>query len=124
MDANSRITKRIGDKIMTKEEYQKKINELKEQKNALNAQIEQVKKEFRDSLLRELEEQGITPGTKVSVKTKSWWHGEESETETYFFGVGIVYGDVTHIFHKIKKDGTMSHVNQYIGGHIISIHKI
>ena len=29
---------------MTKEEYQKKINELKEQKNALNAQIEQVKK--------------------------------------------------------------------------------
>ena len=29
---------------MTKEEYKKKINELKEQKNALNAQIEQVKK--------------------------------------------------------------------------------
>ena len=109
---------------MTKEEYQKKINELKEQKNALNAQIEQVKNEFRDSLLRELEEQGITPGTKVSVKTKSWWQSEESETETYFFGVGIEYGDVTHIFHKIKKDGTMSQVNQYIGGHIISIHKI
>lgn len=70
------------------------------------------------------EEQGITPGTKVPVKTKSWWHGEEIETETYFFGVGIVYGDVTHIFHKIKKDGTMSQVNQYIGGRIISIHKI
>ena len=70
MDAITRATKRIGDKIMTKEEYQKKINELKEQKNALNAQIEQVKKEFIDSLLRELEEQGITPGTKVSVKTK------------------------------------------------------
>lgn len=41
---------------MTREEYQVKINELKEQKNALNAQIEQVKKEFKDSLLRELEE--------------------------------------------------------------------
>ena len=38
---------------MTKEEYQKKINELKEQKNASNAQIEQVKNEFRDSLLME-----------------------------------------------------------------------
>ena len=109
---------------MTKEEYQKKINEFKEQKNALNAQIEQVKKEFRDSLLRELEEQGITPGTKVSVKTKSWRNNEEIETETYFFGVGIVYGDIKHIFHKIKKDGTMSQVNQYIGGQIISIHKI
>ena len=109
---------------MTREEYKKKINEIREQKNALNAQIEQVKKEFKDSLLRELEEQGITPGTKVSVKTKSRWHDEESETETYFFGVGIVYGDVTHIFHKIKKDGTMSQVNQYIGGQIISIHKI
>ena len=118
------LPKRIGDKIMTKEEYQKKINELKEQKYALNAQIEQVKNEFRDSLLRELEEQGITPGTKVSVKTKSRWQSEESETETYFFGVGIEYGDVTHIFHKIKKDGTMSQVNQYIGGQIISIHKI
>ena len=109
---------------MTKEEYQKKINELKEQKYALNAQIEQVKNEFRDSLLRELEEQGITPGTKVSVKTKSWYNNEESDTKTYFFGVGIEYGDVRHIFHKIKKDGTMSQVNQYIGGEIISIHKI
>ena len=109
---------------MTKEEYQKKINELKEQKNALNAQIEQVKNEFRDSLLRELEEQGITPGTKVSVKTKSRWYNEESETETYFFGVGIEYGDVRHIFRKIKKDGTMSQVNQYIGGQIISVHKV
>ena len=109
---------------MTKEEYKKKINEHKKQKNALNAQIEQVKKEFRDSLLRELEEQGITPGTKVSLKTKSWWKGEESETETYFFDVGIVYGDVTYIFHKIKKDGTMSQVNHYFNGNIISIHKI
>lgn len=109
---------------MTREEYQVKIKELKEQKNALNAQIEQVNNEFRDSLLRKLEEQGITPGTKVSVKTKSWWHGEEIEIETYFFGVGFEYGDVRHIFHKIKKDGTMSQVNQYIGGQIISIHKI
>ena len=109
---------------MTREEYQKKIDELNEQKDALKAQVEQVNKEFMDSLLRELEEQGITPGTKVSVKTKSWWHDEESETETYFFGVGIVYGDVTHIFHKIKKDGTMSQINQYIGGPIISIRKI
>ena len=33
---------------MTKEEYQKKINELKEQKYALNAQIEQVNKETRN----------------------------------------------------------------------------
>ena len=39
---------------MTKEEYQKKIDELNEQKDALKAQIEQVKKEFIDSLLREL----------------------------------------------------------------------
>ena len=109
---------------MTREEYQVKINELKEQKNALNAQIEQVKNEFRDSLLRELEEQGITPGTKVSVKTKSRWNNEESETKTFFFGVGFMYGGITHIFHKIKKDGTMSQVNQYIGGQIISIHKI
>ena len=124
MDAITRATKRIGDKIMTKEEYQKKINEFKKQKNALNAQIEQVKKEFKDSLLRELEEQGITPGTKVSVKTKSRWNNEEIETETYFFRVGIMCGDVEHIFHKIKKDGTMSQVNQYIGGQIISIHKI
>ena len=124
MDEITRTAKRIGDKTMTREEYQKKIDELNEQKDALKAQIEQVNKEFMDSLLREFEEQGITPGTKVSVKTKSWWHGEESETETYFFGVGIVYGDVTHIFDKIKKDGTMSQVNQYIGGQIISIHKI
>ena len=109
---------------MTREEYKKKIKELKEQKDILNAQINQVNKEFMDSLLMEIEEQGITPGTKVSVKTKSRLQIEESETETYFFGVGIEYGDVKHIFHKIKKDGTMSQVNQYIGGQIISIHKI
>ena len=108
---------------MTREEYQKKIDEIKKQKDALDAQIEQVHKEFRDSLLRELEEQGITPGIKVSVKTKTWW-GDEIDTETYFFGVSLVWGKVEHVFHKIKKDGTMSQINQYIEGRIVSIHKI
>lgn len=108
---------------MTREEYQKKIDELNEQKDLLNAQIEQVKKEFMDSLLRELEEQGITPGTKVSVKTKTW-RGDEIDTETYFFGVSLVWGRVEYVFHKAKKDGTMSQINQHIGCPIISIHKL
>ena len=108
---------------MTREEYQKKIDEIEKQKDALDAQIEQVHKEFRDSLLRELEEQGITPGTKVSVKTKKW-NGDEIDTETYFFGVSLVWGRVEYVFHKAKKDGTMSQINQYIGGPIISIRKI
>ena len=108
---------------MTREEYQKKIFELEKQKVALNAQIEQVNKEFMDSLLREIEEQGITPGTKVSVKSKTW-RGDEIDTETYFFGVSLVWGKVEHVFHKIKKDGTMSQINQYIEGRIVSIHKI
>ena len=108
---------------MTREEYQKKIDELNEQKDSINAQIEQVKKEFIDSLLRELEEQGITPGTKVSVKTKTW-RGDEIDTETYFFGVSLVWGKMTYAFHKTKNDGTMSKINQYIEGQIISIHKI
>ena len=123
MDANSRTTKRIGDKTMTRDEYQKKIDELNEQKDALKAQIEQVNKEFMDSLLMELEEQGITPGTKVSVKTKTWRDGE-IDTETYFFGVSLVWGKMTYVFHKTKNDGTMSKVNQYIEGTIVSIHKI
>ena len=114
---------KLGGLNMTREEYQVKIKELKEQKNALNAQIEQVKKEFRDSLLRELEEQGITPGAKVSVKTKAW-RGDEIDIETYFFGVSLEWGEMKYVFRKIKKDGTMSQVNQYIGGQIISIHKI
>ena len=108
---------------MTREEYQKKIFEIEKQKVALNAQIEQVNKEFMDSLVREIEEQGITPGTKVSVKTKTW-RGDEIDTETYFFGVSLVWGTMTHVFHKIKKDGTMSQINQYIEGQIISVHKI
>ena len=89
----------------------------------MKAQVEQVNNEFRDSLLRELEEQGITPGTKVSVKTKTW-RGGEIDTETYFFGVSLVWDKMQYVFHKTKKDGTMSQVNQYIGGQIISIHKI
>ena len=108
---------------MTREEYQKKIFELEKQKVALNAQIEQVSKEVGDSLLMELEEQGITPGTKVSVKTKTW-RGDEIDTETYFFGVSLVWGKMTYVFHKTKNDGTMSKVNQYIKGTIVSIHKI
>ena len=108
---------------MTREEYQKKIKELKEQKDILNAQINQVNKEFMDSLLMEIEEQGITPGTKVSVKTKTF-RGDEIDTETYFFGVSIEWGEVRHVFHKVKKDGTMSQINQYIEGRIISINKI
>ena len=108
---------------MTREEYQKKIFELEKQKVALNAQIEQVNKEFRDSLLRELEEQAITPGTKVSVKTEKW-NGDKIDTETYFFGVSLVWGKMTYVFHKAKKDGTMSQINQRIEGTIISIHKI
>ena len=39
---------------MTREEYQKKINEINEQKDSLNVQIQQVNKEFRDSLPMEL----------------------------------------------------------------------
>ena len=108
---------------MTREEYQKKIDELNEQKVALITQIGQVNKEFKNSLLRELEEQGITTGTKVSVKTKTQ-RGNEIDTETYFFGVSLKWGSMTYVFHKIKKDGTMSQINQYIGGEIISIHKI
>ena len=108
---------------MTKEEYTKKINELKTQKRALDAQISQVNKEFKDSSLRELEEQGITSGTKVSVKTKTW-RGDEIDIETYFFGVSIEWGEARHVFHKVKKDGTMSQINQYIEGRIISINKI
>lgn len=108
---------------MTTEEYQKKIDELNKQKIALRTKIEQVNEEFKNSLLRELEEQGITTGTKVSVKTKSWT-GNEVETETYFFGVSLVWGEITYVFHKIKKDGTMSQINQYIKGKIISIQKI
>ena len=108
---------------MTKEEYTKKINELKTQKRALDAQISQVNKEFKESSLRELEEQGITQGTKVSVKTKTW-RGDEIDIETYFFGVSIEWGEARHVFHKVKKDGTMSQINQYIEGRIISINKI
>ena len=108
---------------MTREEYKKKIKELKEQKDILNAQINQVNKEFMDSLLMEIEEQGITPGTKVSVKTKTF-RGDEIDTETYFFGVSIEWGEGRHVFHKVKKDGTMSQINQYIEGEIISIQKI
>ena len=108
---------------MTREEYQKKIDEIKKQKDALDAQIEQVHKEFRDSLLRELEEQAITPGTKVSVKTKTW-RGDYIDTETYFFGASLVWGKMTYVFHKAKNDGTMSKINQYIEGTIVSIHKI
>ena len=108
---------------MTREEYQKKIDELNEQKDALITQIGQVNKEFKNSLLRELEEQGITTGTKVSVKTKTW-RGNEIDTETYFFGVSLKWGGMTYVFHKTKNDGTMSKINQYIEGQIISIHKI
>ena len=108
---------------MTREEYQKKIKELNEQKDALKAQVEQVNKEFMDSLLREIEGQGITPATKLSVKSKTW-RGDEIDTETYFFDVSLVWGKMEYVFHKAKKDGTMSQINQYIEGQIISIHKI
>ena len=108
---------------MTKEEYTNKINELKTQKRALDAQISQVNKEFKESSLRELEEQGITSGTKVSVKTKTW-RGDEIDIETYFFEVSIEWGELRYVFHKVKKDGTMSQINQYIEGRIISINKI
>ena len=108
---------------MTREEYQKKIDEIKKQKDALDAQIEQVNKEFMDSLLRETEGQGITPGTKVSVKSKTW-RGDEIDTETYFFDVSLVWGKMAYVFHKIKKNGTMSQINQRIEGTIVSILKI
>ena len=108
---------------MTKEEYKAKIAEIDKQEEELKSQRVKFNREFQDSILRELEEQGITPGTKVSVKTKSWT-GNEVETETCFFGVAIVWGETKLIFHKVKKDGTMSQVNHYLNGDVISIHKI
>lgn len=56
---------------MTKDEYKAKIAEINQQEVELRRQRRQVKKEFKDSILKELEEQGITPGTKVLVKAKS-----------------------------------------------------
>ena len=109
---------------MTKEEYKAKIAEIDKQEAELKSQRMKTNKEFTDYLLKELEEQGITPGTKVLVKTKTW-NGGESETETYFLDVRISWGDVKYIFHKAKKDGTMSHVEYHIiGENIISIYKI
>ena len=108
---------------MTKEEYTKKIDELNKQKVALSTKIEQVNEEFKNSLLRELEKQGITIGTKVSVKMKTW-SGYEVDTVTCFFGVSIEYGEIKYIFNKIKKDGTMSKRNQFLMGTVISIDKI
>lgn len=108
---------------MTKEEYTKKINELKTQKRALDVQIGQITQEFIQDSLRVLEEQGITPGTKVSVKTKTW-SGYEVDTVTCFFGVSIEFGEIKYIFNKIKKDGTMSKRNQFLIGTVISIDKI
>lgn len=108
---------------MTKDEYKAKIDEIYQQEKELKSQRVKVNKEFQDSILKELEEQGITTGTMVSVKTKLW-NGTEVETETYFFGVDIVWGAVKCIFHKVKKDGTMSQVNHHLNGDVISIHKI
>lgn len=108
---------------MTKDEYKAKIAEIDKQEAELRSQRRKVHKEFRDSVFKELEVKGITPGTKVLVKAKSW-NDNEVEIEAYLFDVGTVYGDVTYIFHKVKKDGTMSQINQYIGGRVISIHKI
>ena len=109
---------------MTKEEYKAKIAEIDKQEEELRSQRMETNKEFTDSLLRELEEQGITPGTKVLIKTKSW-QNKEIKTETYFLDVRIPWSEVKYIFHKAKKDGTMSHVEYKISGEdIISIHKI
>lgn len=55
---------------MTKEEYKAKIAEIDKQEAELKSQRMKTNKEFSDSLLKELEEQGITPGTKVLVKIK------------------------------------------------------
>ena len=108
---------------MAKEEYTKKIDELNEQIYALNAQIKQINQEFIQDSLRILEEKGITQGTKVSVKTKTW-SGYEVATVTCFFGVSIEFGEIKYIFNKIKKDGTMSKRNQFLMGTVISIDKI
>ena len=110
---------------MTKEEYKAKIAEIDKQEAELESQRMKTNKEFTDSLLKELEEQGITPGTKVLVKIKYWWQKEDIKTENYFLDVRIPFGEVKYIFHKAKKDGTMSHVEYKISGEdIISIHKI
>lgn len=107
---------------MTKDEYKAKIAEINQQEVELSRQRRQVKKEFKDSILKELEEQGITTGTKVSVKTKSW-RGDE-EVEAYLSNVDIVWDEVKYSFRKVKKDGTMSQVNLPLYGSIISIHKL
>ena len=109
---------------MTKEEYKAKIAEIGKQEAELRSQRMETNKEFTDSLLKELEEQGITPGTKVLVKNKYWWQNNESETEAYFFDVRIPCGGVEYILCKAKKDGTMSHIEHINGENIISIHKV
>ena len=69
---------------MTIEEYQKKIDE---QKDILNAQINQVNKEFIGCILKELEEHVITSGAKVSVKN----HGVVIKLTPKLTSLGYLY---------------------------------
>ena len=65
----------------------------------------------------------LRSGTKVLVGSISCLDGVVC-TETYFFGAFIERCRYIPVFHKIKKDGTMSKMKQHIRGVIISINKI
>lgn len=102
---------------MTKEEYIKKSDELKAQVNELNERLIEVKNEYIAS------NQPYPIGSKVRVTYPAWkvrgYVGEETiEPERsecfYVSGYEIHSTHILPILMRIKKDGSMSKVREYI----------
>lgn len=89
---------------MTKEEFRTKKEIINSKMNELNNEMIKLKKEYIKSNVK------YPIGSKVCITTN------ESKQYAYIRDYKInFFDDIEPLFGKVKKDGTMSNVNLYVG---------
>ena len=100
---------------MTREEYNLRMEELREQEIKIASQKKEVQEEYRKSVNKPYEHL-LCKKVTVIYEYQIWATREivEKTEICYWGGYSLVYGDFKPRFYQIKKDGSMSSRKLYL----------
>lgn len=105
---------------MTREEYNQRMEELREQEIKIASQKKEVQEEYRKSVNKPYEHL-LHKKVTVIYEYQPWATRdiEEKTAICYWGGYYLEYGDFRPGFYQIKKDGSMSSRELYLRPHKI-----
>lgn len=100
---------------MTREEYNLRMEELKEQEIKIASQKKEVQEEYRKSVNKTYEHL-LNKKVTITYEQKTWLtrQTEIKRDVCYWGGYCLEYGEFRPQFYQIKKDGSMSSRKLYL----------